>query len=217
MSDNISTRDDDNTLSVRGFPIERSNKMKTNEIRTTEAAVLKKALRKFCKKWRDTDETEFPKAMMTLVQMNKNEATINCGGEWMSFTYTDCLADAILKDEGFKAIMEQNNATAHKERNSFGTMQIRIHYCDEPTQETSSEEETAPAESKADNINEDVEEMVADEEPALNILEASRPNPSWTYLYTDTTSYNIDMDVYKTEKGKIVMVDPDWVFKMFKE
>lgn len=152
MSDNISTRDDDNTLSVRGFPNERSNKMKTNEIRTTEAAVLKKALRKFCKKWRDTDETEFPKAMMTLVQMNKNEATINCGGEWMSFTYTDCLADAILKDEGFKAIMEQNNATAHKERNNFGTIQIRIHYCDEPKQETSSEEETAPAEVNSDEI-----------------------------------------------------------------
>lgn len=126
--------------------------MKTNEIRTTEAAVLKKQLQKFCKTWRDTDDTRFPKAMMTIVQMNKNEATINCGGEGMSFTYTDCLADAILKDESFKEIMEQNNATAHKERNNFGTIQIRINYCDEPTQETNSEEETAPAEVKSDEI-----------------------------------------------------------------
>ena len=55
--------------------------MKTNEIRTTEAAVLKKQLQKFCKTWRDTDDTRFPKAMMTIVQMNKNEATINCGGD----------------------------------------------------------------------------------------------------------------------------------------
>lgn len=41
---------------------------------------------------------------------------------------------------------------------------------------------------------------------------ASRPKSGWTYLYTDDKNYNIDMDVYRAEDGKLVKVDGDWVF-----
>ena len=40
----------------------------------------------------------------------------------------------------------------------------------------------------------------------------SRPKSGWTYLYTDDKNYNIDMDVYRTEDGKLVKVDGDWIF-----
>lgn len=42
--------------------------------------------------------------------------------------------------------------------------------------------------------------------------EAERPESGWTYLYTDTNTYNVDMDVYRTEDGRLVMVDSDWMF-----
>lgn len=44
------------------------------------------------------------------------------------------------------------------------------------------------------------------------IVEVSRPKLTWTYLYTETTTYNVDMDIYRTEDGRLVMVDSDWMF-----
>lgn len=41
---------------------------------------------------------------------------------------------------------------------------------------------------------------------------ASHPESTWTYICTDTTTYNVDTDIYRTEDGKLVKVDGDWIF-----
>ena len=46
---------------------------------------------------------------------------------------------------------------------------------------------------------------------ADEVREVSRPEKNWKYLYTDTETYNIDMDIYETETGEIVAVDTDWM------
>ena len=45
----------------------------------------------------------------------------------------------------------------------------------------------------------------------VEIREVSRAKETWTYLYTDTETYSVDMDVYETEDGELVMVDADWM------
>ncbi len=71
---------------------------------------------------------EYPKLMMTRVQMNKSQATVNCGGEWGSRASTKAVAESVMNDDDFKVFLDKHNAEARLELNSFGTYQIRIHF-----------------------------------------------------------------------------------------
>lgn len=71
---------------------------------------------------------EYPKPMMTLTQMEKRQATVNCGGEWLKPDYEKRLADRVISDERFCAFLEKYGATAVVELDKFGGYQIRIFY-----------------------------------------------------------------------------------------
>ena len=71
---------------------------------------------------------EIPKAMMTQVQMEKSQATINCGAGWISGTKTGALADKVENHEAFKAFLERNGAKAQIESVAGSGWQIRIYY-----------------------------------------------------------------------------------------
>ena len=73
-------------------------------------------------------DKKFPKPIMTQVQIEKREATVNCGGEWKSAEETKEIANNVLKSERFKAFIKENNATAKLELNNFNTWQIRINF-----------------------------------------------------------------------------------------
>lgn len=70
----------------------------------------------------------FPKPMMTAAQMMKNEATVNCGGEWSTAEKTLERANKVMQDSRFVAFLEAHNAKAGLELNNFKTYQIRIHF-----------------------------------------------------------------------------------------
>lgn len=42
----------------------------------------------------------------------------------------------------------------------------------------------------------------------LRAVEA--PKKGWEYIGLDTTTFNVDVEVYKTEAGEYVIVDIDW-------
>ena len=71
---------------------------------------------------------EFPKAMMTGQQMDKNTATVNCGGEWRSAEYSKEIADVVMTHSEFQVFLIKYQAKAHIEENKFGGVQIRINY-----------------------------------------------------------------------------------------
>lgn len=67
---------------------------------------------------------EYPKAMMTGQQMQKNTATVNCGG---SFTRRD----QVLQHPVFIAFCEKHHATAEAERVPYGSYtqhQLRLRF-----------------------------------------------------------------------------------------
>ena len=72
--------------------------------------------------------SNFPKPMMTAIQMGKRQATVNCGGEWSTAEKTRTIADEVMQDEGFKTFLGEYNATASIELNNFNTFQIRIQF-----------------------------------------------------------------------------------------
>ena len=72
--------------------------------------------------------SSFPKAMMTYAQMEKKQATVNCGGEWLTAEKTKMIADLVLNDERFIKFLSDNSATAKTEYNSFGSFQIRVYF-----------------------------------------------------------------------------------------
>ena len=74
------------------------------------------------------EREEYPKAMMTGQQMEKNTATVNCGGEWKKAETTLEIATQVINDERFKDFLEKHNADARIEANNFGGFQIRINY-----------------------------------------------------------------------------------------
>lgn len=77
---------------------------------------------------KDGESATYPKPMMTVVQMEKREATVNCGGEWSTAEKTLSRAKAVMDDERFTAFLERHNGTARLELNSFKTYQIRINF-----------------------------------------------------------------------------------------
>lgn len=98
--------------------------------RWATARKMKKDFQKTIKAIRG-DRSEYPKPMMTEQQMEKNTASVNCGGEWFSKNpgFTERNADLVMNDERFTAFLSRWNATATKEINQrFGVTQIRINY-----------------------------------------------------------------------------------------
>lgn len=72
---------------------------------------------------------EYPKAMMTTQQMEKNTATVNCGGEWWRPEQSHDIAGETIIHPAFKKLIEESNATATIEPvGKCGGVQIRINY-----------------------------------------------------------------------------------------
>ena len=74
---------------------------------------------------------DYPKAMCTSAQMMKNQATVNCGGEWRSAEFSRNLAERIMKDPRFTALVAYHKGKAVLEQGRYGDRswtQIRIHY-----------------------------------------------------------------------------------------
>lgn len=71
-------------------------------------------------------KSNFPKPMMTQKQMDKHEATVNCGGEWGSAESTKAIADVVMADNRFKEFLQDSKAEAKIELNPFNTYQIRL-------------------------------------------------------------------------------------------
>jgi len=70
---------------------------------------------------------EYPKAMMTGQQEDKNTATVNCGRRpWCK--NIEQIAEAVMNDPLFKGFLKQYNATARVEINSEGNKQIRLNF-----------------------------------------------------------------------------------------
>lgn len=91
----------------------------------------KKQFQKTIKAIRDElfNGKEYPKAMMTTQQMEKNTGTVNCGGEWWRPVESHNIAEKTIKHPAFKKLMEESNATATIEPiGKCGGVQIRINY-----------------------------------------------------------------------------------------
>ena len=76
---------------------------------------------------RNTPRGEYPKAMMTSQQEAKNTATVNCGGEWCSFSKE--LAQYVMNDERFQKFLSDAGAEANIEkfyRGSCPGYQVRL-------------------------------------------------------------------------------------------
>ena len=90
---------------------------------------MKKELAKAVKEIRKTYEnTDYPKLMMTKVQMAKGTATVNCGNN------NDAeKTERIMQSESIKQILNKYNATMKKEKAINGCLgeenwQVRISY-----------------------------------------------------------------------------------------
>lgn len=70
----------------------------------------------------------YPKPMMTAVQIEKKQATVNCGGEWVRLETSIRVADYVLADERFNEFLNKYQATAIKEVAPCGKYQIRINF-----------------------------------------------------------------------------------------
>jgi len=76
---------------------------------------------------RNTPRGEYPKAMMTGQQEANNTATVNCGGEWCSFSKE--LAQYVMNDERFQKFLSDAGAEANIEkfyRGSCPGYQVRL-------------------------------------------------------------------------------------------
>ena len=96
-------------------------------------ATTKKDLQKTIKAIRDTltvitgEKQEYPKAMMTGQQEDKNTATVNCGRKpWCK--NIDQIANVVMNDSLFKGFLTQYSATATVEIKIDGNKQIRINF-----------------------------------------------------------------------------------------
>lgn len=96
--------------------------------------MFKKEFQKTIAKIRDDYATgSYPKAMCTSAQMMKGQATVNCGGEWRSTEFSTALAERIMKDPRFTALIAYHKGSAVLERGRAGDRiftQIRIHFAE---------------------------------------------------------------------------------------
>lgn len=76
-----------------------------------------------------TPNGQYPKAMMTGQQEEKNTATVNCGAEWCSFSNE--LSEFVMNDKRFLKFLSDFGATAKKEEvwnYSCKGFQIRVNF-----------------------------------------------------------------------------------------
>ena len=76
---------------------------------------------------RGTPKAEYPKAMMTSQQEAHNTATVNCGGDWCSFSKE--LAEYVMNDERFQKFLSDAGAEATMEKFYHGSCpgyQVRL-------------------------------------------------------------------------------------------
>ncbi len=86
-------------------------------------------IRKDWRVMRNTPKGEYPKAMMTSQQEAKNTATVNCGGEWCSFSKE--LSEYVMNDERFQKFLSDAGAEAVVEKfysYSCPGYQVRINF-----------------------------------------------------------------------------------------
>ena len=95
-------------------------------------AAFQKVIGDIRKDWRvmrATPKGEYPKAMMTGQQAEHNTATVNCGGDWCSFSKE--LAQFVMDDERFQKFLSDTGAEATMEKFYHGSCpgyQIRINF-----------------------------------------------------------------------------------------
>ena len=80
---------------------------------------FQKTVSEIRKDWRvkrNTPGGEYPKAMMTSQQEAKNTATVNCGGEWVSSSFSKDLAEYVINDERFQKFLSDAGAEATIEK-----------------------------------------------------------------------------------------------------
>ena len=86
---------------------------------------IKKEFQKLIKEIRENGN-EYPKAMMTGAQMEKSQATVNCG---YFPDESKAIADKLMTVESFKTFLNKYEATAHIEYDrSKDAYQIRIKF-----------------------------------------------------------------------------------------
>jgi hypothetical protein len=71
----------------------------------------------------------FPKAIMTQVQAEKGQATVNCGGEWTTAEKSKERAVEVMQDSRFVEFLEKANAKATIEyNNAVNAYQVRLFF-----------------------------------------------------------------------------------------
>lgn len=79
---------------------------------------------------KELGKEKYPKAMCTSAQMMKNQATVNCGGEWRPDSSPET-AKQVMEHQKFKDLLAKYSAKAAYETGSYGDRtwtQIRIQY-----------------------------------------------------------------------------------------
>ena len=80
---------------------------------------------------RKTPKGEYPKAMMTSQQMDNGTATVNCGGDFCSFSRE--LAEYVMNDSRFQKFLAEAGAMATIEKfyhYSCPAYQVRIRFAE---------------------------------------------------------------------------------------
>ena len=71
---------------------------------------------------------DFPKAMMTSLQVLNGTATVNCGGEWYG-NRSKPIAEAVMEDVRFRKFLEESDGEAHIEHDPrYDSYQVRIYF-----------------------------------------------------------------------------------------
>ncbi len=87
------------------------------------------SIRKDWREKRNTPRAEYPKAMMTSQQMDNGTATVNCGGDFCSFSKE--LAEYVMNDSRFQKFLADAGAVAEVEKfwhYSCPAYQVRIRF-----------------------------------------------------------------------------------------
>ncbi|MBR3587014.1 MAG: hypothetical protein IKO00_13395 [Oscillospiraceae bacterium] len=90
-----------------------------------------KAIREDYRKEKDIPTIEYPKAMMTSQQMEKDTATVNCGGEFCSSMFSKECSARVMNDKRFEKFLDECCAKATVEKKCYmGTYayQIRLEF-----------------------------------------------------------------------------------------
>ncbi len=90
-----------------------------------------KAIREDIRKERNIPSCEYPKAMMTGQQMEKDTATVNCGGEFSSSMFSKEISKRVMDDKRFVKFLDECCGKAKIEKKCYMgcyAYQIRIDF-----------------------------------------------------------------------------------------